>query len=82
MIYDNKEKYQHPYGWMAQKAITGLRARGTAIVAMALDGIRYNEILYYNAVDNSWEWVNDWYEGQREIVFLGSCLLSDVEVVQ
>lgn len=83
MIKYNKEKDRHPaYVWMANKAIDGLRAYGTVIVAMSLDGIKYNEVLDYNAADNCWEWVNDWYEGQREIIFLGSCLLCDIEVVQ
>ena len=80
--YNNKVEFNNPYVWMAQKAIDGLRAYGTVIVAMQLDGIRYNEILDYNAAVDSWEWVNDWYEGQRDIIFIGAILLADIEVPQ
>lgn len=71
----------NPYVEIANKAIKNLKVYGTVIVRIRIDGICFNEILSYNAVDNCWEWENDWYEGQKNIEFIGSISLDDVKVV-
>lgn len=40
-----------------------------------------NHILEYDSVDDSYAWINDWFEGQTDVEVLGYMLLGDVEVV-
>lgn len=39
-----------------------------------------NEYLEFNAGYMEWCWLNDWYEGQQDIEFLGFIAVDDIEV--
>ena len=41
-----------------------------------------NQILDYNSIDDSYVWLNDWYEGQTDIEVLGYMLLGDVNTTK
>lgn len=69
-----------PYEDIARLAVHDLPAYETMIVRIRVDGIEMNEILEFNGDDLSWCWLNDWYEGQRSIEYIGSIRLSEVKV--
>lgn len=78
--YNKEVEHLPPYIWMANEATRNLPVYGTTIVAMRINGIRFNEILDYDAAYNCWSWVSDWYEGQTDIEFIGAIPLSEVQV--
>ena len=41
-----------------------------------------NQILDYNSIDDSYVWLNDWYEGQTDIEVLGYMILGDVDTTK
>ena len=41
-----------------------------------------NHILEYDSIDDSYVWLNDWYEGQTDIEVLGYMLLGDVDTTK
>ena len=69
-----------PYEDIARIATQGVKAFETMIVRVRVDGIEMNEILEFNGNDISWCWLNDWYEGQKNIEYIGSIRLSEVKV--
>lgn len=69
-----------PYEDIARVATQGVNAFETMIVRVRVDGIEMNEILEFNGNDLSWCWLNDWYEGQKNIEYIGSIRLSEVKV--
>lgn len=69
------------YAEIAEKAFSDNHPYyGDLIVAIRLDGVVYNEILEFNAADFCGIWFNDWYEGQKEVEYLGSILVGEVKV--
>lgn len=68
------------YEEVARRAVNDLQAYETMIVRIRADGVEMNEILEFNGDDLSWCWLNDWYEGQRYIEYIGSIRLSEVKV--
>lgn len=41
-----------------------------------------NHILEYDSLDDSYVWLNDWYEGQTDVEVLGYIPLSDVDTTK
>lgn len=41
-----------------------------------------NHILEYDSLDDSYVWLNDWYEGQTDVEVLGYMLLGDVDTTK
>lgn len=78
--YNKEVEHLPPYVWMAKEATRNLPVYGTTIVAMRINGIRFNEILEYYATDDCWSWLSDWYEGQTDIEFIGAIPLNEVHV--
>ena len=70
----------NPYEDIARCAALDLKAYETLIVRIRIDGVEYNEILEFNGNDLSWCWLNDWYEGQRNVEYIGRIGLSEVKV--
>ena len=70
----------NPYEDIAHRAVQDLKAYETQIVRIRADGVEYNEILEFNGDDLSWCWLSDWYEGQKDIEYIGSIGLSEVQV--
>lgn len=71
-----------PYAYIAAKAIQQCEGKyfGTLIVRIRLDGRYTNEILELDGNAMLWTWQNDWYEGQKDVEFIGAILLDDVKV--
>lgn len=70
----------NPYEDIARCAAQDLKVYETLIVRVRVDGVEYNEILEFNGNDLSWCWLNDWYEGQRDVEYIGRIGLSEVKV--
>ena len=70
------------YESIACMAIAGQPKYEDMIVRIRLDGIETNQILEFNGDDLSWIWLNDWYEGQKDVQYIGSICVSDVNVAQ
>lgn len=70
----------NPYEDIARCAAHDLQAYETLIVRIRIDGVEFNEILEFNGDDLSWCWLNDWYEGQKDVEYIGSIRLSEVQV--
>ena len=70
----------NPYEDIAHRAVQDLKVYETQIVRIRADGVEYNEILEFNGDDLSWCWLSDWYEGQKDIEYIGSIGLSEVQV--
>ena len=69
-----------PYGDIARFAAHDQPVYETMIVRIRADGVEMNEVLEFNGDDLSWCWLNDWYEGQKDIEYIGSIRLSEVKV--
>lgn len=69
-----------PYKDIMLKATRGITVFETLIVRIRIDGMEINEVLEFNGDDISWSWLNDWYEGQKNIEYVGSIRLSEVKV--
>ena len=69
-----------PYEDIARRAVNDLPVYETMIVRVRVDGIEMNEILEFDGDNLSWCWLSDWYEGQRNIEYIGSIRLSEVKV--
>lgn len=41
-----------------------------------------NHILVYDSMVDSYDWLDDWYEGQTDVEVLGYRLLSDIDIKQ
>lgn len=41
-----------------------------------------NQILEYDSVDDSYAWINDWFEGQTDVEVLGYMLLGNVDTTK
>ena len=75
-----QDKMITAYGDIARCAMRDLKAYETLIVRIRVDGVEINEILEFNGDDLSWRWLNDWYEGQKNIEYIGSIGLSEVKI--
>lgn len=71
-----------PYEDIARMAVAGQPKYENMIVRIRADDIEMNEILEFNGDDISWCWLNDWYEGQKDVRYIGSICVSDVNVAQ
>ena len=68
------------YTHIGQQALKGKRYHETIIVRIRVDGQCINEILEFDGGTASYIWQNDWYEGQKEVEYVGSVLLSEVRI--
>lgn len=71
-----------PYNEIAEMAVAGEDRYTTMIVRIRADGIEFNEILEFDGDTVSWCWLSDWYEGQKDVKYIGSIQLDDVDVTQ
>lgn len=51
-----------------------------AIVTLELDGNIVTDILLYDGSSHTFEWSNDWYEGQKDIKVLGFRMLDEFKI--
>lgn len=71
-----------PYNEIAEMAVAGEDRYTTMIVRIRADGIEFNEILEFDGNTVSWCWQSDWYEGQKDVKYIGSIQLDDVDVTK
>ena len=70
----------NPYVEISRQAFEIAPYYGDMIVRIRLDGKLYNEVLCYDAANDCGEWLNDWYEGQKEVIFVGAIPVDRVVV--
>lgn len=78
------------YGYLCEDAIKAIPAieipphnideYETMIVRIRADGVEMNEILEFDGDNLEWCWLNDWFEGQKDIEYIGRIKLSEVKV--
>ena len=68
------------YTRIGEQAIAAHDRYDDMIVRIRLDGVCVNEILEFDACNLSGIWLNDWYEGQKEVEYVGSVLVSEVRI--
>lgn len=52
--------------------------RDDYIVTLIINGVYVNELLQYNGDDDDFVWLNDWYEGEKNIQWRSVIPVSDV----
>ena len=64
--------------WKAMDDL-GWNVVGDLVVQLKLGKYAYNELLLFDGDDYSFQWYNDWDEGEEPIIILGFILISDVK---
>lgn len=66
-------KVNDPYKYIADLVIdkNSLILYGSYIVRVKIGNIISNELLLYDDESNGYIWLDDWYEGEKEVSFVG-----------